>query len=139
MAKRFTLVWAAILIGGALLYRAQGTPVVVIALAIASFTYGGLLGGFFLAMLWKRANQRDAITAMSVAIAVMAVVVFSGRLLGWAGGPGNAGALSWLEPLSKIAWPWYVLIGTSITMIVGILSSFTHAPPAVTAVQTNTA
>jgi SSS family transporter len=137
MAKRFTLVWAAILIGGALLYRQQGTPVVVIALAIASFTYGGLLGGFFLAMLWKRANQRDAITAMSVAIAVMAVVVFSGRLLAWAGGPGNAGALSWLEPLSKIAWPWYVLIGTTITLVVGILSSFTHAPPPMVVARTN--
>jgi solute:Na+ symporter, SSS family len=34
-----------------------------------------------------------------------------------------------LTPLSHIAFPWYVLIGTSFTMGVGILSSFTHAPP----------
>src|SRR5918992_3918963 len=34
-ARMFTLMWAAILIGGALLYRETGTPVVVIALAIA--------------------------------------------------------------------------------------------------------
>lgn len=127
VGKRFTLVWAAILIGGALLYREQGTPVVVIALAIASFTYGGLLGGFFLAILWKRAIQRDAITAMSLAIGIMAIVVFSKPLLGWFAKRGVQDSVSWLEPLSRIAWPWYVLIGTSITLIAGILSSYTHA------------
>jgi hypothetical protein len=34
-----------------------------------------------------------------------------------------------LTTLSHIAFPWYVLIGTSFTMGVGILSSFTHAAP----------
>jgi hypothetical protein len=45
-----------------------------------------------------------------------------------------------LEPtlggVAKIAWPWYVLIGTTITMVVGILSSFTHAAPARVATAT---
>lgn len=120
VAKRFTLVWAVILIGGALLYRQQGTPVVVIALAIASFTYGGLLGGFFLALLWKRATQRDAILAMAVGITAMAFVVFAKQLSGW---------MPVLTPLGTIAWPWYVLIGTTITLAVGILSSLTHPMP----------
>jgi SSS family solute:Na+ symporter len=124
-SRIFTLVWAVILIGGALLYRAEGTPVVVIALSVASFTYGGLLGGFFLAMLWKRAIQRDAITGMATGIAVMSVVVFAGRLSN--AFPSLAGTLS---PFVGIAWPWYVLIGTTITLTVGILSSFTHAAPA---------
>jgi SSS family solute:Na+ symporter len=119
IGKRFTLVWAAILIGGALLYRQQGTPVVVIALAIASFTYGGLLGGFFLALLWKRARQRDAIIAMSVGIAAMSFVVFAKQL---------SGMIPALTPLGRIAWPWYVLIGTSITMLAGILSSYVGGP-----------
>ena len=35
-----------------------------------------------------------------------------------------------LAPFARIAWPWYVLIGTSITMIVGGLSSLTHPAPA---------
>ena len=125
MSKRFTLFWAAVLIGGALLYSAEGTPVVVIALSIASFTYGGLLGGFFLAMLWRRANQRDAIIGMSVGIAVMSVVVFAGRLV--TAFPALEGPLS---PVVGIAWPWFVLIGTTITMSAGILSSLTHAAPA---------
>lgn len=121
VGKRFTLVWAVILIGGALLYRQQGTPVVVIALAIASFTYGGLLGGFSLALFWRRALQRDAILGMSVGIAAMAFVVFARQL---------TPMIPALEPLSRIAWPWYVLIGTSITLVVGILSSLTHPAPA---------
>jgi hypothetical protein len=28
-----------------------------------------------------------------------------------------------LGPLTRIAWPWYVLIGTSITMLVGMTTS----------------
>lgn len=124
VSKRFTLFWAAVLIGGALLYSAEGTPVVVIALSIASFTYGGLLGGFFLALLWKRAIQRDAIIGMSVGIAVMSVVVFAGRLV--SAFPALEAPLS---PVVGIAWPWFVLIGTTITMSAGILSSLTHAAP----------
>src|SRR5262249_5637304 len=40
LAKRFALGWGLLLTIAALLYRAQGTPVVVLALSIASFTYG---------------------------------------------------------------------------------------------------
>jgi Na+/proline symporter len=119
VGRRFTLLWAVILIGGAMLYREQGTPVVVIALAIASFTYGGLLGAFFLALFLRRARQRDAITGMAVSIIIMASIVFAARLV--AAFPG-------LEPIlgrfAGIAWPWYVLIGTTITFVVGALVSF---------------
>ncbi len=124
-SKVFTLVWAAILIGGAMLYRNEGTPVVTIALSIASFTYGGLLGGFFLAILVRRALQRDAITGMAVGIGTMSIVVFAKALSGWF--PELAPTLA---PLARIAWPWYVLIGTSITFVTGLLSSLTHAAPA---------
>ena len=124
--KRFTLLWAALLIGGALLYRAEGTPVVVIALSVASFTYGGLLGGFFLALGWPRAIQRDAILGMAVGIGAMSLIVFAGRLV--AAAPALAGVLT---PFIGIAWPWFVLIGTTITLVVGILSSFTHPAPTV--------
>jgi len=34
-----------------------------------------------------------------------------------------------LAPLAQIAWPWYVLIGTTITMATGIISSLTHPMP----------
>lgn len=124
MGKVFTLFWGLVLLTAALLYRQQGTPVVVVALSIASFTYGGLLGGFFLGMLWRRAIQRDAILGMATAIVTMSVVVFAKQLT-----PVFPAFEDTLTSLSRIAWPWYVLIGTSITMIVGILSSFTHPAP----------
>jgi SSS family transporter len=124
MGKIFTLIWAVILIGGALLYHQEGTPVVVVALSIASFTYGGLLGGFGLALLWPRAIQRDAITGMAVGIFAMTLVVFAKQLI--AAYPLLA---SLLGGFASIAWPWYVLIGTAITITAGILSSYTHPVP----------
>lgn len=124
MAKLFTLFWGATLLIAALLYKQQGTPVVVIALSIASFTYGALLGGFFLGMLWRRAIQRDAILGMAVGIIAMSFVVFAKQMM-----LTFPSMTDTLTPISHIAFPWYVLIGTSFTMGVGILSSFTHPAP----------
>jgi SSS family transporter len=120
VGKLFALVWGVVLTGGALLFpQNQQTPVVVIALSIASFTYGGLLGGFFLGIFWKRARQRDALIGMSVGIAVMGFVVFAKQL---------TKLIPFLETVGTIAWPWYVLIGTSITLAVGMLSSLFGKP-----------
>lgn len=124
MGKLFTMFWGVILLVMALLYPKQGTPVVVVALSIASFTYGALLGGFFLGMLWRRAIQRDAITGMAVGIVAMSFVVFAKQMM-----PLFPSMADTLTILSHIAWPWYVLIGTSFTVGVGILSSFTHHQP----------
>jgi Na+/proline symporter len=106
-----------ILLVAALLYRQQGTPIVIVALAIASFTYGALLGGFFLGILWKRAIQRDAVTGMAVGILVMSVVVFAKQL---------TPVVPSLAAIANIAWPWYVLIGTTVTVGTGMISSLTH-------------
>ena len=119
--RLFTLAWGVLLTGGALLYRQQGTPVVTIALAIASFTYGGLLGGFFLALWWRRARQVDALLAMGVGIAAMSVVVFARQLAAVV-----PFAAPMLDPIARITWPWYVLIGTTITLMTGIAASLTH-------------
>jgi SSS family solute:Na+ symporter len=125
IGRLFTLGWGVILLAASLLYRQQGTPVVIVALSIASFTYGALLGGFFLGILWRRAIQRDAVLGMAVGIAVMSVVVFAKNLMQWFPALTES-----LQTVSTIAWPWYVLIGTTVTVLVGILSSFTHRAPA---------
>src|SRR5581483_7264528 len=81
VAKLFALGWGVVLTGGALLFPANpSTPVVVVALSIASFTYGGLLGGFFLAIFWRRARQADCILGMAVGIAAMTLIVFAKQL-----------------------------------------------------------
>jgi SSS family solute:Na+ symporter len=129
IGRVFALIWGVALTGGALLFPQNAkTPVVVVALSIASFTYGALLGGFFLAIFWRRAIQRDAILGMSVGILVMSLIVFAKQIS--AAVPALAGAL---QPVSTIAYPWYVLIGTTITLSVGILSSLTHGAPPVPA------
>ncbi|HEX2778425.1 MAG TPA: sodium:solute symporter [Gemmatimonadaceae bacterium] len=123
MGKLFALGWGVVLTGAALLFKEQGTPAVIVALGIASFTYGALLGGFFLGIFVKRARQRDAIIGMSVAIVSMALIVFSKQII--AAYPGAEGALGRFR---GIAVYWYVLIGTVITMLVGTLSSFVGQP-----------
>lgn len=123
VARWMALVWGIVLTGGALLFPANAkTPVVVVALSIASFTYGGLLGGFFLAIFWRRARQRDAIIGMSVGIALMSFVVFAKQI--GAAVPAWSGVL---QPLSTIAYPWFVLIGTTITLATGMIASLFHA------------
>ena len=124
VGKIFALVWGVALTAGALMFKDNGTPVVVVALSIASFTQGGLLGGFFLGMFWPRAIQRDAILGMSVGISCMAFIVFAKQIV--AAYPNMAPTLG---GVATIAWPWYVLIGLSITFVTGMLSSFTHAAP----------
>lgn len=124
VGKFFALMWGIVLTAGALLFKEQGTPVVVIALSIASFTQGGLLGGFFLGLFWQRAIQRDAILGMTVGISCMAFIVFAKQIV--AAYPSMAQTLG---GVATIAWPWYVLIGLSITFVTGMLSSFTHAAP----------
>jgi Na+/proline symporter len=126
VARWFAFAWGVVLTGGALLFPTNTkTPVVIVALSIASFTYGGLLGGFFLAIFWRRARQSDAILAMSVGIALMSLVVFAKQIMvaipAWSG---------FLQPLSTIAFPWYVLIGTLITLVTGMIASLFHSSSA---------
>lgn len=114
--RLFTLLWAAALVGGALLFRRREAPVVVVALSIASLTYGALLGTFVLAQ-FPRIRQRDAVTALVLGTVLMAVVVFAGPLAVVFGGPG------WLRTLGRLAWPWYVPVGTALTVAIGIVAS----------------
>lgn len=110
VGRRFTLLWAAILVGGAMLFQfvQQGTTVVVVALQIASFTYGGLLGGFLLGLLDRRAGQRDAIIGMSVAMILMTVL--------W--------AVQQAELIPRVVDPlWFSLFGSIVTVAVGSTSA----------------
>ena len=116
VGRVFTLLWAVVLVGGALLFRQRETPVVVVALSIASLTYGALLGTFVLAR-FARVRQRDAILALGGGTLAMAVVVFAGPL------SAAVGRLAWLDALARLGWPWYVPVGTALTVAIGLLAS----------------
>jgi SSS family transporter len=105
-----TIAWAAVLAGGALSFRSTDQPVVELALSIASITYGALLGTYILGGVRKAARQIDAIVAIAVATGAMLIVVL--------GKP-------WI--FAELAWPWYVPIGTLITLTVGWLMSATRS------------
>jgi hypothetical protein len=90
-----------------MLFRNRDTPVVVLALSIASLTYGALLGTYLLGGFWARARERDVIVAIAVAVFAMTPVV-----LGWP-----------VRLLPGLAWPWYVPLGTVVTIGVGMLST----------------
>jgi hypothetical protein len=85
---------------------------VQLALSIASLTYGSLLGTYILGGTWPRARQVDVIIALIVSIVVMAPVVLGAVIPHF--------PLHWLPGL---AWPWYVPLGTAVTVVVGMLSS----------------
>jgi SSS family solute:Na+ symporter len=125
VGRVFSTVWGTGLIAGALFFYSYASgndmPIVVLALSIASVTYGPLLGTYFLAGRWPRAQGRDVVGAVAFTVAVMLVVVFAKRLSGHAG-------LEWLAPLGKLAWPWYVPLGTLLAVGSGmVLSYLPHA------------
>ena len=96
-SRIFTLVWGIVLIGGALLFADTKNPVVELGLKIASFTYGGLLGTFFLGLLFKHTNQRDAFVGFIAGLLTMVAV------------------LTW----TNIDFTWHTLIGCIVTIVVG--------------------
>jgi solute:Na+ symporter, SSS family len=116
IGRAFSLVWGLALIGAALFFYAYATgndtPVVVLALSIASVTYGALLGTYLLASRVTRATGRDVVGAVIVTVLVMLVVVFARQLAALDG-------LTWLAPVGRLAWPWYVPLGTLLTIAIG--------------------
>ena len=114
VGRWLTLLWTAVLVAGAMAFRNQNTPVVQLALSIASVTYGSLLGTYVLGGAWDRARQRDVIVAIIAGALVMTPIVLGSVV------PGFPPSLHWLPGL---AWPWYVPLGTTVTVAVGMLSS----------------
>jgi SSS family transporter len=113
VGRWLTLIWTIVLVAGAIAFQDQNTPVVQLALSIASLTYGALLGTYLLGGLWPRARQVDVIVALGVSILVMSPVVLGAVIPHF--------PVHWLHGL---AWPWYVPLGTLITVLVGMISSF---------------
>lgn len=72
-----------------------------LALSVASLVNGPILGVFLVGTFLKRAEEKHALTGMLVSIGVMLYV-----LLG-----------------TKIAWTWYALLGSAITLTVAFIST----------------
>ena len=134
LSRAFTLGWAVVFVGFALLFQSRDNPVVELGLAIASYTYGGLLGSFLLGLLIRRANQSDALIAFGVTVTCVTATIFG---LWYASEAGHwvfrlapeAEVVAELG-LQPLAWPLYTVLGVVLSLGVGGLLSLRHAPPA---------
>ena len=126
-SRMLTLFWGVVLVGFASLFEDSDNAVIELGLTIASYTYGALLGVFLLAILVNRSDQSDALVAFAATIVAMILIIFGvwhGPGEGWIFilNPSNVEILE--RDLVSIAWPWYPLIGSAITVSVGALTSF---------------
>jgi len=101
ISRLFTVFWAILLILSATIFKESSRAVVEIALSIAAFTYGGLLGTFLLGLLFKKVKQNDALIAFAAGIIAMIFVIF----------------------FTNIGWTWYTLIGVAVTIFTGVILS----------------
>jgi Na+/proline symporter len=92
--------WGCLLIGGAMLFTDTTNPVIELGLKIASFTYGGMLGTFFLGLFFKRTNQFDAFVGFSAGIAAMIFILTS----------------------TTIDFTWHTFAGCMVTICAGNIS-----------------
>jgi Na+/proline symporter len=103
VARFTTLGWGAVLLAiGVLAQRVDS--VLEAGLGIASILYGGLLGVFLLGLLWKQVSESAAMAGMAAGIL------------------GNL----YIRFATPIAFTWYVLIGTLITIAVSLAVSVTR-------------
>ena len=113
VGRWFTAIWTAVLVAGAIAFIGdRNTPVVQLALSIASLTYGSLLGTYILGGAWPRTRQIDVIVAIAASVVLMSPIVLGAVIPHF--------PVHWLPGL---AWPWYVPLGTGVTVLVGMLSS----------------
>jgi Na+/proline symporter len=96
-SKHSTAVWGALLALVALLTQ-QVESVLNAAFALSGLTSGAMLGGLTLALWWRKGSPVPMIAGMLVSLGAMIVIYGKWR--------------------QEIAWPWYTLIGSLITVAV---------------------
>ena len=101
-AKTFTVFFgiAQIIVG--LSGDKLGGSVVGAVLAIQGFTTGIILGVFLLGIFTRRVNHLSALTGLVGGLALMTYIKFG----------------------TDLAWPWFVLVGSSATFLIGLATSF---------------
>ncbi len=99
ISKIISLFWTITIVLVSIVFSDTKNPLVEVCLAIASISYGGMLGLFILGRFIKDLDQRAAITGMIVGIISITYIAF----------------------FTSIYWPFFVAIGFLVTVLVGIL------------------
>jgi Na+/proline symporter len=125
-SRALTFFWGGVLIAFASLFEDSNNAVVELGLTIASYTYGALLGVFMLGILVRHSKQPDALFAFAFTIVAMVFVIFGvwhAPVEGWVVVINPSAEVILERDLTSIAWPWYPLIGSAITVSIGALST----------------
>jgi SSS family transporter len=101
-----TLLWGIVQIAVALAVRHQNRSALDQALSIASLINGPVLGVFLVGTFLRRVSEPPALIGMITSTVIMIYIYFG----------------------TKVAWTWYVLIGSAITFFVALIASFAFAP-----------
>ena len=120
-SRLLAIFWTALLFFLALLSNGGG-HVVEVGLSIASVAYGALLGVFLLGTLNGRSNETGAMIGMLGGLMLNIFIWRQSRPLHFA-----IDALSLTLP--KIAWTWYVFVGSVGTYVLGSAASLCFANP----------
>ncbi len=101
VSRGLTVAFGLIQIGVGIAGQMLHSSVVESVMAIAAFASGAVLGVFFLAIITKRVTQPSALIGLVGGLAMMVLIVF----------------------FTDLAWPWYAVVGSSITVLVGCVAS----------------
>ena len=105
VSRWLTVVAGLCQIGVALLLRSQHRSAVDMALSVASLVNGPILGVFLLAAANRRAGGKAALAGMLAGL----------------------GAVTWVWLGTAVAWPWYTVVGSLVTLSVGLVAGqFPH-------------
>ncbi|HEX8473407.1 MAG TPA: sodium:solute symporter [Pyrinomonadaceae bacterium] len=97
-----TLLWGIVQIGVALALMRRNRSALDQALSVASLINGPVLGVFLVGTFMRRVSEPPALVGMLASIAVMLYIRF----------------------MTPLAWTWYVLVGSAVTLAVAWLASF---------------
>ncbi|MEP0847631.1 MAG: sodium/solute symporter [Phycisphaerae bacterium] len=124
-ARVFTGVFAALMVGIATAFayvnvRNPQLTIIPVALGIAGYILGPMLGVFLLGMLTKRRGS-DAGNLVAVTAGLLAIFVASGRSFDLIDAVFPAAAPSMPAWLPRIEFTWYAMIGALATLAIGLL------------------
>ncbi|MFZ5829879.1 MAG: sodium:solute symporter, partial [Planctomycetota bacterium] len=101
LSRWLTVAFGLAQVGVAIAGRQLEENVINSVMAIAGFTTGPILGVFFLGLVPRSVSQRGALFGLVGGLAVLSGVAFGTRL----------------------AWPWYAIVGASVTFGMGIVAN----------------
>jgi len=96
LSRRITLLWGLVLMGFGLV---KWGPLLETGLTVASLPFGSLLGLFLLGTLDRRAHANGALAGMFAGLACVLYLFVFRRM--------------------QVAFTWYVLIGSTVTFVIG--------------------